>query len=103
MLSDLHSGKEIAAATDQLLRAASAYQPFPTPIEDLIGAAKLTQPAQSLLSDSLISSAPKHIRDALTTVRLKVRALLDRKAREIHLHPEVERSGQKAFKQLHEV
>jgi hypothetical protein len=103
MLSDLHSGKEIAAATDQLLKAASAYQRFPTPIEDLIGAAKLTQPAQSLLSDSLISSAPKHIRDALTTVRLKVRALLDRKAREIHLHPEVERSGQKAFKQLHEV
>jgi hypothetical protein len=103
MLSDLDSGNKIAAATDQLLRAASAYGRFPTPVEDLIGAAKLTQPEQSLLSDSLINSAPKHIREALTSIRLKVRALLDRKAREIHLHPEVERSGQKAFKQLHEV
>src|SRR5207237_9818982 len=51
----------------------------------------------------IIRTAPAHIRKALAFVSVKVRALLDRKTREIHLQPLVEHSGQRAFKKLHEV
>src|SRR5438132_933526 len=103
MLADLPSADGIAKAADRLLRSASAYGRFPTPVSDLIEAAGLTEPSESLLSPQIIRTAPAHIRKALAFVSVKVRALLDRKTREIHLQPLVEHSGQRAFKKLHEV
>jgi len=41
MLADLRSGDEIAKAADRLLRSASAYGRFPTPVNDLVEAADL--------------------------------------------------------------
>ena len=103
MLEDLRSADEIAKAADRLLRSASAYGRFPTPVNDLVEVADLTEPPQSLLSSELIQSAPQHIRKALAFIGVKVRALLDRKTREIHLQPLIEHSGRRAFKKLHEV
>ena len=103
MLRDLPSADGISSAADRLLRSAGAYGRFPTPIDDIVAAAGLSEPAHSLLAPDLIRKAPAHIRKALAFVSVKVRALLDRRAREIHLQPLMEHSGQRAFKRVHEV
>jgi hypothetical protein len=103
MLEDLRSGREMGRLTDRLLRAAGAYDRFPTPVSDIVAAAELSEPEQSLLADQVFANAPRHIREAVAPFRRKIRALLDRKAREIHLDPAIDHDGQRAFKRLHEV
>ena len=51
----------------------------------------------------MIDEAPLHIRAAIRKIGRRVRALLDRKSREIHLHPEMDIAAQRVFKKLHEV
>jgi len=103
MLNDLESGVEIARLTDTLLRQADAFDRFPTPVEDIVAAASLVEPEHSLLSDFVLAQAPRHLREAVAPLRRKLRALLDRKAREIHLDPDIENEGQRRFKRCHEV
>lgn len=104
MLDDLESANDIARATERLLAKAEARGRLPTPVDDIVAAAELSEPEESALSDSAISRAPEHIRVAMTLVKSKVLALLDRKAREVHINPEIaEHPGQQKFKRLHEV
>jgi IrrE N-terminal-like domain len=103
MLSELSSGVEIAQLTDQLLHRADAYDRFPTPVEDILVVAQLDEPEHSLLSDFILVKAPRHLREAVAPLRRKVRALLDRKAREIHLDPEIDSEVRRRFKRSHEV
>lgn len=103
MLGKLDSGTEIARLTDRLLRRANAYDRFPTPVEDIVAAARLAEPEHSLLSDFILAQAPRHLREAVAPLRRKVRALLDRKAREIHLDPAIDNDAQRRFKRSHEV
>lgn len=103
VLRNLESGVEIARLTDDLLRRADAYDRFPTPVEDIVGAARLVEPEHSLLSDFVLAQAPRHLREAVAPLRRKLRALLDRKAREIHLDPEIEAEAPRRFKRCHEV
>ena len=103
MLEDLDSGAEIARLTDGLLHRAEAYDRFPTPVEDIVSARRLVEPEHSLLSDFILAQAPRHLREAVAPLRRKVRALLDRKAREIHLDPNIDNDAQRRFKRCHEV
>jgi len=103
VLDDLESGVEIARLADELLLRAEAYDRFPTPVEDIIAAAKLQEPEHSLLSDFVFRQAPRHIREAVAPLRRKLRALLDRKEREIHLDPTIDNEAQRRFKRCHEV
>jgi Zn-dependent peptidase ImmA (M78 family) len=103
MLSDLASGSEIAELTDRILREARAYDCFPTPVEDIIAAAKLNEPKHSLLSNFILEQAPRHLREAVAPLRRKISALLDREEREIHLDPTIENEGQRRFKRCHEI
>jgi hypothetical protein len=103
VLRDLDSGAEIAHHTARLLREAGVDGRLPTPVEDIIAAADLVEPAESLLSDDAIADAPGHLKRAMAKLRHKVEALLDRKAKEIHLDPTIHHEGQRRFKQLHEV
>lgn len=103
MLEELDSATEITKATERLLAAASARGRLPTPVDDLVAAADLVEPQESILSESMLRRAPKHIRDAVAPFRFKIRALLDRKAREIHVAPGIEHPAQRDFKRLHEV
>lgn len=103
MLADLASSSDIVKLTDGLLRRAEAYDRLPTPVEDIVAAASLVEPEHSLLSDFILERAPRHIREAVRPLRRKVRALLDRRTREIHLDPSIDHPGQLAFKRLHEV
>ncbi len=103
MLEELENAGEIKKATERLLGAAAARGRLPTPVDDLVRAAGLTEPAESILSESVLRRAPQHIRDAVVPFKFKVKALLDRKAREIHVAEGVEHRGQRDFKRLHEV
>jgi hypothetical protein len=103
VLEELDSATEITKATERLLAAASARGRLPTPVDDLVAAADLVEPQESILSESMLRRAPKHIRDAVAPFRFKIRALLDRKAREIHVAPGIEHPAQRDFKRLHEV
>ena len=55
-----------------------------------------------MLSGFVLEQAPAHLRSAMRKLRLKVRAVLDREAREIHVDPAIHNQGQIAFKNLAE-
>lgn len=103
MLRDLQSAEDILEATGLLLGRADVRRRLPTPVDDIVAAAKLTEPEESILSDSALSRAPAYLREAVARLRYKVKAVLDRKTREVHLSPEVENDGRRRFKRLHEV
>jgi hypothetical protein len=103
VLEELDSAAEITRATERLLAAAGARGRLPTPVDDLVAAADLVEAEESALSESMLRRAPKHIRDAVAPFQFKIRALLDRKAREIHVAPGIEHPAQRDFKRLHEV
>lgn len=94
---------DIRTAAERLLRRADADGRLPTPVDDIVAAAGLIQPEHSMLSDFVLEQAPAHLRSAMRKLRLKVRAVLDREAREIHVDPAIHNQGQIAFKKLHEV
>jgi hypothetical protein len=103
MIDEVDGADAIRAAAEHLLRKADAKGRLPTPVDDIVAAAGLVQPEESLLSRSAFEQAPAHIQRALRKVRFKVRAVLDRQAREIHLDPTIHVQGRIAFRKLHEV
>jgi IrrE N-terminal-like domain len=103
MLDDLDSGPDIARLTAGLLERAEVRDRLPTPVEDIIEAAGLTEPNESVLADHLIDEAPPHLASRIKKLKYKVQALVDRRAKEIHIRPDINHDGQRRFKQLHEV
>ena len=61
MPRQLASSTEIAKATERLLAAAAVGGRLPTPIEDIVAAAKLVEPAESIPADSPGEAAQKVI------------------------------------------
>lgn len=86
-----------------LLRRAGVRGQFPTPVRDIVAAAGLKQPDQSFLADPWLNEAPRHVQKAIRRLRGRVRAVLDRKAREVHVDPTMQNQGRVAFHTLHEV
>ncbi len=104
MLEDLDSAPEITRLTEQLLRRADADGRWPTPIEDIVAAAQLSEPQESPFSPAVLLHAPKHIRRAIQRLgHGRIRALLDRRERAVYLDPEIENGGRRSFLRLHEV
>jgi hypothetical protein len=103
VLEELDNAGEITKATERLLAAADVRSRLPTPVDDLVAAAGLEEPEESILSESMLRRAPKHVRDAVAPLKFKIRALLDRKARQIHVATGIEHHAQREFKRLHEV
>lgn len=103
MLNDVPRGTDIGEATHRLLLRADAYGRWPTPVDDIVAAADLVEPRHSMLSDLVLEQAPAHLRRAIRKLRGKVRALLDRKEREIHIDPAARTAGHIAYLKLHEV
>ncbi|MBL8799386.1 MAG: ImmA/IrrE family metallo-endopeptidase [Planctomycetia bacterium] len=94
---------------DLLLRKADAYGRLPTPVNDLIDAAKLEIARENALDKVYLGelyralpNAFKLVPDRLKRAAGKVLGLLDRPARTIHLDPGVHRKKQ-TFLSLHEV
>jgi hypothetical protein len=104
MLDDLASGKEIARLSEELLSRADAAGRWPTPVDDIVEAAELDEPEDSPFSLAFLRSAPKYLRKAVALVdSRKIRAVLDRRERSVHIDPSIEHSGRRSFLRLHEV
>ncbi|OIQ77491.1 hypothetical protein GALL_408140 [mine drainage metagenome] len=102
MLDDLESGAEISKHVDRLLRKADAYGRFPTPVDDIVAAAGLQQADDYVFDDSFVSQAPAAIRSIVRGVRDRIMGLVDRRARVIHISPNIEHDGKRRFIKLHE-
>jgi Zn-dependent peptidase ImmA (M78 family) len=102
MWSELESAGEINSRVDRLLCAADAYGRFPTPVEDIVRAAELTEADDYILDESLIKKAPVYLRTLLRSAKQKIQGLVDRRARVVHVSPEIENEGKKRFVRLHE-
>jgi hypothetical protein len=101
--SDAERPDEISRLTHRLLLDAGALGRLPTPIDDIVAASSLREASESVLSDSVFSRAPQYLRVAIAPFRFKIRALLDRREREIHLDPTIAIHGRRNFNRLHEV
>lgn len=104
-MSNLSSSGQIDKQADQLLRKASALRKFPTPVEDIIAAQRLgvSDPDDSPLAPGMIARAPAALRAKLGAVAFKVLAVLDRRERVVHVHPEISNTNHERFNKLHEV
>jgi hypothetical protein len=103
MLRDLDSNDEVVRATERLLRLAEVRDRLPTPVEDLIEAAKLTRGDDDLFDDRTIDDAPAYLRSAIRAVRHKIHAVLDRRRRLVYVDPSITHDGRRRFRALHEV
>jgi hypothetical protein len=103
VLSDFDSAEDIGSVAGDLLKRAHARGRFPTPVSDIVEAANLSEPGESLLAPSLIAQAPEHLRIALRRLRNKAQALVDLRTREVHLNPDIVNRPGASFKKLHEV
>jgi hypothetical protein len=103
VLQHLDSGDSIASITDRLLRQADAFGRFPTPVEDIIAAANLTQDDDPLFADHILDKAPPELAAKIRRLRGRVAAALDRKQRVIYVDETVAHDGKRRFTQLHEV
>jgi hypothetical protein len=97
------SDAEILRRVEQLLRAAEARGRLPTPVEDIVAAAGLVRGSDEIFSPHILARAPKELRDAVSRLTGRVRAMLDRREREIYINPEITIEGRRNFQTLHEV
>jgi Zn-dependent peptidase ImmA (M78 family) len=93
--------KDVREQADRLLREAGAYGRFPTPIDDLISAARLKLDREASLDEGFLK---KIYRSAGTTIRRavgKVLGLFDSRARAIYIDQTVH-ERKRPFLLLHE-
>jgi len=99
----LESAGTIEAVATKLLRNADAYGRLPTPVDDIVAAAKLTMADDYVLSESMISRAPAWMREKLRSIQHKTLGLVDRRERVVHVDPGIEHEGKRRFVTFHEV
>lgn len=102
MPGSLESAGEIKRIADQLLKSAGAYGRFPTPVDDIVAAAKLSQAPDYVLDEKLINKAPLYMQKVLRSAQRKIQGLVDRRERVVHVSPEIEHEGKRRFVLLHE-
>src|SRR5665811_1676450 len=102
MLENLGSAGEIDRQVDQLLRAADAYGRYPTAVDDILAAAKLTQVDDYVLDDSKIAKAPAYLRSLLRSAKQKIQGLVDRREKVVHISPDIDHEARRRFVKLHE-
>ena len=102
MLRNLDSKSEVGKRVDRLLLLADAYGRFPTPVEDIVAAAELTMTGENPLDESALKLMPKYLLAHLRAGLRKVEGALDRRARLVHVRPDVANQSRKRFILLHE-
>lgn len=102
MARELESASEINRHVNRLLRKADAYGVFPTPVDHIVAQAELVEESEYILDEAMIKKAPAWMRAKLRSAAKKIQGLVDRRARVIHISPEIENVGKKRFVKLHE-
>lgn len=97
--------REIRREMRKLLIRADALGRRPTPVLDVIQAAKLTEPKQSLLSQVAFfgKSVRQELRTKLENATSKILAMVDFPTATIHLDPTIDYEPQRRFLRFHEV
>jgi hypothetical protein len=103
MLEDLQSAADITGHVDALLKRADAYDRFPTPVDDIVAAAGLTEAPDFVLDQSALVLLPKQLRIAMRRASRKLQGALDRRERVVHVTDLVAHEGKRRFVKLHEV
>jgi hypothetical protein len=103
MLSDLASGRRIAQEVERVLRDADVRGQLPTPVDAIVAAAGLQRGSEDIFDERTLARAPQELRDAVKGLTGRVRAMLDRREREVYVHPELQIEGRRNFQTLHEV
>ena len=102
MKHSLDNLDEIRDVASTLLRKADIDEQLPTPVSDLVSAVGLIEDADYILTDTAISRAPKELRRLLRSAGRKIRGVLDRRERVLHVSPDVEVPAQRQFVRCHE-
>lgn len=102
MLRDLDNATDIVETVDTLLRSADVNERLPTPVDDIVAAAELIEADDYVLSESKIREAPKALRRFLQSARNKIRGVLDRREKVIHVSDSVTNDARRDFIRLHE-
>jgi hypothetical protein len=103
MLSDLASGGRIVQEVERVLRQANVRGQLPTPVDAIVAAAGLQRGSEDIFDEKTLARAPQELRDAVKGLTGKVRAMLDRREREVYVHPAIQIEGRRNFQTLHEV
>lgn len=102
MARQLDNLNEIRDVALSLLRKADVDERLPTPVDDLIAAAGLLEDDDYVLSESKIKQAPKELRRLLRSAGRKIRGVLDRRERVLHVNPAIAVPAQRQFIRCHE-
>lgn len=88
-MDELDSRQDIDRNIDRLLRKADARYRFPTPVDDIVAAQKLSiaKYNDSPLALPILIAAPQALREKFREVQSKLLAMLDRSERLVHLKP----------------
>src|SRR5690349_7826150 len=86
-MDELDSRQDINRNIDRLLRKADARYRFPTPVEDIMAAQRLSiaKYDDSPLALPILKAVPQALRERLRGVQSKLLAMLDRPERLVHL------------------
>ena len=103
------SERRVHKYADLILRKASAYGRFPTPVKDLVEASKLEIARESVLSKVRLDGLYRHLPnfaklapDRIKSAAEKLLGLLDLRDRTIHLAPDIH-PKRKIFVTVHEI
>jgi len=102
MVRQLDNLNEIQDVALALLRKADVEERLPTPVDDLIAAAGLLEHDDYVLTESKIKQAPKELRRLLRSAGRKIRGVLDRRERVLHVNPVIDVPAQRQFIRCHE-
>jgi hypothetical protein len=102
-LADLASGRRIAQEVERVLRDAEVRGQLPTPVEDIVAAAGLHRGSDDMFDESVLARAPRELQNLVRGLSGKVRAMLDRREREVYVHPGIQIESRRNFQTLHEV
>jgi hypothetical protein len=102
MLADLDNAYEIGQEVARLLQKAEAGDRLPTRVDDIVAAAQLSCSTEYVLSEAKIAQAPKALRRLLRSAGRKIKGVLDRRERVIHVEESVTNDARRDFIRLHE-
>jgi IrrE N-terminal-like domain len=103
MLCDLASGSRIVQEVERVLEEADVRGELPTPVDAIVAAAGLQRGSDDIFDEKTLARAPKELCDAVKGLTGKVRAMLDRREREVYVHAQIQIEGRRNFQTLHEV
>jgi hypothetical protein len=95
--------RAIERVAARLLKEADVGDYLPTPLDDILQKVGLVEPTESVLAPEVVANAPARLRAILGKLAGRVRGLVDRREREVHLDPTISFDARRRFVKGHEI